>query len=222
MSAGDENVFTRWSRRKQAVRSGEVLSPDEDRTIKSTEGEVEPVDQPLPGIPDNCEPLPRLEDLTAESGLSVFLRKGVPEALRRAALRKMWSLDPAIRDHIGLSEYAWDFNQSGSMAGFGPLAPNESVAEFLSTMSEDLPFEVCSGDTPRNSLPATSDSPGEPQSGALPDGAPTVTNQPVQPEKATEFEPPRPIPAERKAEPGKSEQPIQSIRPKRHGGAVPR
>src|SRR5688572_10858283 len=136
MSAGDENVFARWSRRKQAVRSGERPTPDEERAIKSTDGEVEPVDQPVPEMPDACEPLPRLEDLTAESDISVFLRKGVPEALKRAALRKMWSLDPAIRDHIGLSEYAWDFNQPGSMAGFGPLAPNESVAEFLSTMSE--------------------------------------------------------------------------------------
>ncbi|TIU06806.1 MAG: DUF3306 domain-containing protein, partial [Mesorhizobium sp.] len=57
-----------------------------------------------PSLP---EPLPRVEDLTAESDLSAFLRKGVPKMLKRAALRRMWSLDPAIRDHIGPSEYAW-------------------------------------------------------------------------------------------------------------------
>ena len=71
--------------------------------------------------PKPAEPLPSLEDLTADSDLSAFLREGVPAALKNAAMRKMWSLDPAIRDYIGPSEYAWDFNQPGSMAGFGPL-----------------------------------------------------------------------------------------------------
>src|SRR5688572_28804209 len=37
------------------------------------------------------EPLPRVEDLKPESDLSAFLRKGVPEALKLAALRRMWS-----------------------------------------------------------------------------------------------------------------------------------
>ena len=68
----------------------------------------------------------------AESDLSAFLRKGVPMALKSAAMRKMWSLDPNIRDHVGLSEYAWDFNQPGSMAGFGPLDAKETVVGFLS------------------------------------------------------------------------------------------
>jgi hypothetical protein len=65
--------------------------------------------------------LPRLEDLTVESNVAAFLRKGVPDALRNAALRKMWSLDPAIRDHVGLAECAWDFNQPESIPGFGSL-----------------------------------------------------------------------------------------------------
>ncbi|TJW63467.1 MAG: DUF3306 domain-containing protein, partial [Mesorhizobium sp.] len=82
----------------------------------------------------SAEPLPRIEDLTAESDLSAFLRKGVPKMLKRAALRKMWSLDPTIRNYIGPSEYGWDFNEPGSMAGFGPLkASSGPVVDFLSS-----------------------------------------------------------------------------------------
>src|SRR3546814_17956960 len=45
---------------------------------------VDPVAVEPPG------PLPSLENLTAESDLTAFLREGVPESLKKAALRKMW------------------------------------------------------------------------------------------------------------------------------------
>jgi hypothetical protein len=36
--------------------------------------------------------------------LAAFLKPGVPAELTRAALRRAWSSDPAIRDFVGLSE----------------------------------------------------------------------------------------------------------------------
>jgi hypothetical protein len=142
MSAGNDNIFARWSRRKQSVRDSETPAPDHeegafDKAV--AEAGAEPAEQQIENAgaeaTEPVEPLPRLEDLTAESDLSAFLRNGVPEALKRAALRKVWSLDPAIRDYVGPSEYAWDFNQPGSMAGFGPLDANDAASEFLATMS---------------------------------------------------------------------------------------
>jgi hypothetical protein len=103
-----ESFLQRWARRKQASEQPEPVAPHE------------PQDAGQAASPP--EPPPRLEDLTAEGDLAAFLRKGVPDALRNAALRKMWSLDPAIRDHIGLAECAWDFNRPESIPGFGPLA----------------------------------------------------------------------------------------------------
>ena len=50
---------------------------------------------------------------------------GVPVALSRAALRRAWSTDPAIRDFIGLAENQWDFTATNSIPGFGPLDPAE-------------------------------------------------------------------------------------------------
>ena len=45
----------------------------------------------------------------------------MPADLTRAALRRAWSADPKIRDFVGLAENAWDFNDPGSIPGFGPL-----------------------------------------------------------------------------------------------------
>ena len=72
--------------------------------------------------------LPDVEDLTAASDLTQFLRKGVPKALRNAALRRMWTLDPAIRDYLGEArEYAYDWNTPDGVPGSGPLLASDDV-----------------------------------------------------------------------------------------------
>jgi hypothetical protein len=45
--------------------------------------------------------------------------------LARAALRRAWSSDSAIRDFVGLSENSWDFNAPEAMPGFGPIDKEE-------------------------------------------------------------------------------------------------
>jgi hypothetical protein len=57
----------------------------------------------------------------------------VPADLTRAALRRAWSADPAIRDFIGLSENSWDFNAPGGMPGFGSL-PEEDARRLLARL----------------------------------------------------------------------------------------
>ena len=118
---GNDNVFARWSRRKLSARLEEPARGDETPSPEVGSEEVGAASQEPEAAETETdeleEPLPRIEDLTAESDLSAFLRKGVPMALKSAAMRKMWSLDPGIRDCRGPSEYAWDFNQPGSMEG---------------------------------------------------------------------------------------------------------
>lgn len=145
MSGGNEGPFARWSRRKLATRPNDAPAANEKKHAPSQSGEEIEAGAPAPqsASPEATasadvesvelsEPLPRIEDLTAESDLAAFLREGVPLALKIAAMRKMWSLNPAIRDYVGPAEYAWDFNQPGSMAGFGPLETKETVVSFLS------------------------------------------------------------------------------------------
>jgi hypothetical protein len=45
--------------------------------------------------------LPPIEAIDAHTDVTVFLRSGVPDELRRAALRRAWTVDPAIRDFRG-------------------------------------------------------------------------------------------------------------------------
>ena len=63
----------------------------------------------------------RSNSITALTDVTAFLRKGIPPELTRAALRRAWAADPAIRDFVGLAENAWDFNDPNAMPGFGPL-----------------------------------------------------------------------------------------------------
>jgi hypothetical protein len=144
MSDGSDNHLARWSRRKLASRREQKPAAPE---LDQASGEVAENNDPVASCPERnqpeaeavelegvgvVEPLPHLEDLTAESDVAAFLKKGVPLALKHAALRKAWSLDPGIRDFVGPSEYAWDFNKPGSMGGFGPLDAKETVVGFLS------------------------------------------------------------------------------------------
>jgi hypothetical protein len=112
LSEGDgEGFLSRWSRRK---RAGEKAPPSPPAA---------PPTPPGPETPPSFDPasLPPLESLTAESDFTAFLREEVPAALRRAALQRAWTLDPAIRDFVGPADYAWDFNApDGGMPGFSP------------------------------------------------------------------------------------------------------
>ena len=45
----------------------------------------------------------------------------MPAELTRAALRRAWVSDPAIRDFIGIAENQWDFNDPEAIPGFVSL-----------------------------------------------------------------------------------------------------
>jgi hypothetical protein len=78
---------------------------------------------------------PPIESIDAQTDITVFLQSGVPDALRLAALRRAWTVDPAIRDFKGLQENDWNFNDPNSIPGFGELGPEidvkRTVAEIL-------------------------------------------------------------------------------------------
>jgi hypothetical protein len=140
MSARDDNFLARWSRRKQAVKESEAVALPQEAAQEepAAAGPQESADS----MAAEAEPLPRVEDLTADSDVSAFLRKGVPEALKKAALRRMWSLDPTIRDFVGPADYAWDYNNPSSIPGFGPAtaaAAAKVVAELSRALPEALP-----------------------------------------------------------------------------------
>jgi hypothetical protein len=98
---------------------------------------------PLPGstaseVPFDPTSLPSIESIAADTDLVAFLRAGVPAELTRAALRRAWASDPAIRDFIGIAENQWDFNDPNGIPGFGPLAPVERGVDVLAQISTRL------------------------------------------------------------------------------------
>ena len=135
-----DGFLSRWARRKRDVRLSEQAE------IPLVEADL--VDHPPVQLDETVASdaaaeaehellaeLPSLEDLTAETDLTPFLRTGVPSAMRNAALRKMWSVDPAIRDFVSEArEYAYDWNTPGGVPGLGPLLPVDDVKAMLSRL----------------------------------------------------------------------------------------
>jgi hypothetical protein len=122
----DTEFFARWSRRKHQAVTDKIVQSKSENTSDDIVAEASAAFvQAQNGRPFDRASLPSIESLGAESNIRVFLEAGVPDDLARAALRRVWSLDPAIRDFVGLSENSWDFNAPGAMAGFGPIDGKE-------------------------------------------------------------------------------------------------
>ncbi|MBM3554463.1 MAG: DUF3306 domain-containing protein [Alphaproteobacteria bacterium] len=97
MSEEDEGFLKRWSRRKIEAKEEPEVPPPAKLEDKTKEKAKLPLD------------LPSIDSLTKESDFKVFLQPGVPEELHRAALRKLWKLDPDLSRHDGMTDYAEDY-----------------------------------------------------------------------------------------------------------------
>ncbi len=133
----EENFLARWSQRKREAKRTEP-ERDTDAIAKDAADSGTPL-PPAEAQPDaqadepfDLESLPKLDDLTATTDIKGYLHKGVPEDLRNAALRKVWALDPMIRDYVNPAlDYAYDWNVVGGVPGNGELAPGTDVASMV-------------------------------------------------------------------------------------------
>jgi hypothetical protein len=126
MSA-DESFLTRWSRRKRGAATAERERPTAERIEHRTPCATPeaPNSAQEPGALVDLASLPPIESIGAGSDVRAFLTPGVPADLARAALRRAWSAEPAIRDFIGLSENSWDFTAPDGVPGFGSVTGEE-------------------------------------------------------------------------------------------------
>jgi hypothetical protein len=138
-----DNFLERWSKRKLA--GGDAVPPQGDERPAGAEDKNEATAPPAQDAvacgeekPFDITSLPPIESIDANTDIKGFLRPGVPPELSRAALRRAWSADPAIRDFVGLVENGWDFNDPQAMPGFGPITPSE-VARLAAQILDDLP-----------------------------------------------------------------------------------
>jgi hypothetical protein len=159
----DEGFLKRWSRRKREVAKAEqgLPAPVSDAAAKAPEspeaGKTE--------APFDPASLPPIESITSLSDVTAFLREGVPAELTRAALRHVWTADPAIRDFVGLAENAWDFTDPNAMPGFGPLEDNDEVRRMIARVVGEI-GQSAQSDEPRTVL-QTEDSENSNHSNAI-------------------------------------------------------
>lgn len=191
MSEENEGFLSRWSRRKRAVVEGRA--PEEPLPL-----EAKPEAPPAEPEDDfDLNSLPPIDSLTIESDFKAFLHRKVPLELRSAALRRAWSLDPAIRDFIGPADYAWDFNAPDGVPGFALELGGDAMKLLSHALGLDAPAPKPAAE-PTDEAVAMAEVPApevlpEPPSLAIAEAAPEVEAPP--------------------------DPPLE--RPRRHGGALP-
>ncbi len=207
----DEGFLRRWSRRKRAdpaapddapPKDAPEAAPDESRAAAApAAADAPPKPAALRSEDEPVDPatLPPLESLGPDSDYTVFLRKGVPESLRIAALRRAWITDPAIRDFPSPAvDYAWDFNTPEFA-----LRPTDDVEKMLNQI-----FPPKGGDAAETQPPAPAAAPDE-----TPAEERTPPSEARLPQKQAAAEGPAPA-----AQPA----PSGGSAPRRkHGGALP-
>uniref|UniRef100_UPI00135C5BCB DUF3306 domain-containing protein n=1 Tax=Geminicoccus flavidas TaxID=2506407 RepID=UPI00135C5BCB len=228
----DRDFLSRWSRRKLEARR--ELTRDSEAAEAPAEADVpaepdavpatveEPAALAQPDLQEELPSLPSVEGLTAQSDLTPFMRKGVPAALRNAALRRMWVLDPAIRDYVGdARDYAYDWSVPGSVPGSGPLARTEELITAARRIVSRLPATPEDGPEPgAGEAPvAADDTASAPIAESAAADPPAVAAAPqAPPAAALEMSGPEPHLATPTKPDHAAERPI---RRRRHGGAMP-
>ena len=148
----EEGFLTRWTRRKQEAKDTDAAPPSpapthaadparEPDAATRMPGAVETARSALPVREFDVASLPPIDTITAVSDIRAFLAPGVPVELTRAALRRAWSTDPAIRDFVGIAENQWDFTVPNEILGFGPLESGEEVRRLVAQVFGDAPPE---------------------------------------------------------------------------------
>jgi hypothetical protein len=157
------NFILRWARLKRASDTRHKADRPAGKLPESAQADVASaqvmVVQPRIDVavdePPGPASLPSVDAISAITDVRGFLESYVPAELTRAALRKVWTCDPAIRDFIGIAENQWDFNDPNATPGFGPLPadnlpvlthalarhdePAKMILEMLASVEQLLP-----------------------------------------------------------------------------------
>ena len=106
----DENLLSRWSRRKQqsvveSLKEDQLLE-DQNIDLQQQEISAPEVTQPVVVLTD--EDMPAIESLHEDSDFSGFMSTGVSDELRNLALKKLFKA-PSFNLRDGLDEYDEDY-----------------------------------------------------------------------------------------------------------------
>jgi hypothetical protein len=116
------NFLARWSRRKreQAAEEKAAAAPASAPDAPAAQADSAP-GLSAEELAEKLKSLPKIEDLSADHDLTAFMQGWVPEDVRNQALRRMWSVDPSIRDFVAPESERYDFDKPGAMFSHGPI-----------------------------------------------------------------------------------------------------
>ena len=140
------NFLQRWARRKQAASPRSPGHGGKDKPADAVKTEIDSLPDGTTANPSDppifdLATLPPIESITATTDIRAFLAPGVPVELSRAALRRAWTSDPAIREFIGIAENQWDFTKQDGVPGFGSLEITPELRRLVSQLVGDVPKE---------------------------------------------------------------------------------
>ncbi len=163
MTERDDGILGRWSRRKRAAERPDVEADapgDPDGGTPGAPGAQVPSEEPAEpaAIPED---LPDIDSLDEASDFTVFLKDGVPEAIRRRALRKLWRLNPVFANLDGLNDYDEDFTDAAVLARSVKTIYKVGKGMFAKDEEEQVVAEATEPESP-DSEPESPDS--EPES----------------------------------------------------------
>src|SRR5690348_1670518 len=150
--------LARWSRLKRRAqiepraadaRSGEArpmvaaaapLSVSPARSAHNAPAAQPQIDEP------QAQALPSIETLGKDSDYTPFMRPDVPDALRNAALRKLWQSDPVFANLDGLVDYGEDFGAGFALGG--TVATIYRVLDGMPDPREEKPLQPLESRSP--------------------------------------------------------------------------
>lgn len=153
MTGNEDNFISRWSKRKRAVEKEETQAEENLAPDQETPEETVPAEDEESRANREAAEAVNIDELAYESDFSLFMRRGVPAALKKQAMRKLWTSNPILANLDGLNDYEEDFNnpahnvyKSAWKAGRGYLVKlvDETKKKAIETLSEptiDVPAE---------------------------------------------------------------------------------
>lgn len=109
-----ESRLARWSRLKSEA-AAEQQSKPETMTAARVPAETAPATaeaERQKKVDEVTKDLPPIESLGKDSDYALFMREGVPEDIRTAALRKLWRSDPAFTEPFPFEMHMEDYNKT--------------------------------------------------------------------------------------------------------------
>ena len=165
MAEQDEGFLTRWARRK--AEPDEPASPEGPAPLEEPESRGELTEAERQAL---IESLPDVESLDESSDFTAFMQEGVPEALKRRALRRLWRLNPIFAHLDGLNDYDDDFTDAAMVVegmqtlfqvGKGMVTPETSEDPEEAPVAEEPAAETTETAETADSAPEAADEAAE-------------------------------------------------------------